>query len=91
MTALLPRSLGLTSCPPDKARAQLSEVVHITLETLRVCGLLLQPVMPHSMDQLLTRLNVPHNNRSAESAVFGAHRGGHALGPQIGHLFKKHA
>ncbi len=34
-------------------------VLYTTLETLRVCGLLLQPAMPRAAARLLDRLNVP--------------------------------
>lgn len=58
-----------------------------TLETLRVCGVLLQPVMPTSMKALLDRLGSPQA-RMARDAAFGS-SGNHALGQSTGHLFRK--
>ena len=73
----------------ETAQTQLNSVIYHTLESLRVCGILLQPVMPGSMESLLRRLSVLDDSRTASHAVFGQHVGGHPLGPSTGHLFRK--
>lgn len=45
---------------------QLNAVLHITLETLRVCGILLQPMIPRLAGNLLNKINVPIDRRSFE-------------------------
>ncbi|XP_014671388.1 PREDICTED: methionine--tRNA ligase, mitochondrial-like [Priapulus caudatus] len=50
---------------PEKQR-HLQTVLHIALESLRVSGLLLQPVMPSLSDSLLTRLGVTPSERTAK-------------------------
>ena len=41
----------------------LDTILHVTMETLRVTAILLQPVTPDLADRLLSRLNVPSDNR----------------------------
>ncbi|CAO3651666.1 unnamed protein product [Cunninghamella blakesleeana] len=50
----------------DKDR--LNTVLYYSLEACRISGLLLQPIMPTKMDELLTRLGVPENERSLSFA-----------------------
>ena len=69
-------------------QGQLDAVLYTTLETLRVCGILLQPVMPGTMSALLDRLGAPPAHRTRAHAAFGS-RAGTPLGPAAGHLFKK--
>ena len=38
-------------------------VLHLTMETLRVCGILLQPIVPELSDTLLKKLGIPKENR----------------------------
>lgn len=45
---------------------QLNAVLHITLETLKVCGILLQPMIPRLAENLLNKINVPKDRRSFE-------------------------
>ena len=50
------------------------DVLHVSLEVLRCAGLLLLPVMPEKMNELLERLSV--SNRDFASAnVFGIVKG----------------
>ncbi|KAL0276660.1 UNVERIFIED_CONTAM: hypothetical protein PYX00_004184 [Menopon gallinae] len=52
-----------------KNRSQRDEVrstIHIALETLRICGILLQPVVPKIADSLLKVLSVDAEHRSFE-------------------------
>lgn len=50
---------------------QLSTVLYVVYETIRICGVLLQPVVPDYANKLLTRLGVPADKRGLEVAVFG--------------------
>jgi len=49
--------------PWELSKKQLSPhlhcVLHLTMETLRVCGILLQPVVPELSDMLLKKLGIP--------------------------------
>lgn len=45
----------------------LQNVLHIIMETLRVAGILLQPVVPSLADNILKRLNVPMCQRTCEN------------------------
>ena len=38
-------------------------VLHLTMETLRVCGILLQPIVPELSDMLLKKLGIPKEKR----------------------------
>ncbi|GFG35949.1 hypothetical protein Cfor_02919 [Coptotermes formosanus] len=38
-------------------------VLHLTMETLRVCGILLQPIVPELSDMLLRKLGIPKEKR----------------------------
>lgn len=44
-------------------REKLSTILHSVMEVLRVCGILLQPIVPTLSSRLLTRLGVPKNER----------------------------
>ena len=72
----------------DEAQQQLVSLLHATLESLRMCGILLQPIMPASMSTLLDRLGIPLERR-----LFGDTQQPqdvvHSLGPAGEHLFKK--
>ncbi len=46
----------------DQARMRL--VLYVTIETLRICAILLQPIMPGSMGKLLDLLGVPADQRT---------------------------
>src|SRR5579871_16115 len=60
----------------DSARMRL--VLYVTIETLRTCAILLQPVMPRSMEKLLDLLGVPTESRRfallGEGAIDAPHR-----------------
>ena len=75
-------------------RHRLSNIMFLMLETLRICSILLQPVMPTACEAVLARLGVgqPHALSAWSSAVYGAaQREGYAVdttsGPFI--LFAK--
>ena len=52
---------GDTTC-----NQHLRVVLHVAMETLRVCGILLQPMVPQLADRLLTRLGVPQDCRGID-------------------------
>ncbi|KAI8146892.1 tRNA synthetases class I (M)-domain-containing protein [Fennellomyces sp. T-0311] len=56
----------LSKDPSQKDR--LNAVLYYAIESCRVAGILLQPVLPSKMDTLLTRLGVPNNKRSLSDA-----------------------
>lgn len=43
---------------------RLETIISITLDTLRVCGIILQPIIPELSEKLLNKLNVGSENRS---------------------------
>lgn len=47
----------------------LQAILHITIETLRVCGIILQPIIPNLCNALLNKINVPINVRSWENIL----------------------
>lgn len=67
--------------PQDHAHLLLT--LHIAMETLRVCGILLQPVIPNLSDKLLTRLGVPSTERNFENSLIAAINGFQSLGQKI--------
>ena len=48
--------------------AHLKTLIHISLETLRVTGILLQPIIPTITEKLLNRLGMPQDKRTLEHA-----------------------
>ncbi|KAI9750566.1 MAG: Mevalonate kinase [Chaenotheca gracillima] len=52
----------------DKARIDV--IIYHCAETLRICGILLQPYMPNKASELLDMLGVAAENRSFSSALF---------------------
>jgi methionyl-tRNA synthetase len=57
----------LAKDPEEKER--LNTVLFYSLEACRVAGILLQPVMPTKMEQLLTRLGVSSEQRLFKNAL----------------------
>lgn len=43
---------------------RLETIISVTLETLRVCGIILQPIIPELSEKLLNKLNVKLENRN---------------------------
>ena len=52
----------------------LNGVIYLLAESLRICGILLQPYMPSKMQQLLDQLGVDPGKRSFQDADFGSDR-----------------
>ncbi|KAM6117349.1 LOW QUALITY PROTEIN: methionine--tRNA ligase, mitochondrial-like [Pterocles gutturalis] len=74
----------------------LDTIIHVTLECLRVYGTLLQPVIPHTADKLLSRLAVEPEERALSNLTFlPRYNGrpcpfeGRQLGPDTGILFHR--
>lgn len=68
----------------------LETVLHVAMETLRVCGILLQPVTPRLACRLLDRLGISKEQRSSEDTeIFSQNQSGHHLGKDAGPLFSK--
>ena len=55
---------------PEK-QAQLDSIIYLCAESLRICGILLQPYMPAKMKQLLDMLGVAEDARMYENADLG--------------------
>ncbi|CAK1594721.1 unnamed protein product [Parnassius mnemosyne] len=47
-----------------ECQKELDVILHITLETLRICGIILQPLIPELATQLLNKLQIPEDCRS---------------------------
>ena len=76
---------------PDspEAQAKVDTILYVTLEALRVSGILLQPIAPSLAAALLDRLAVPPAERTLAHADFGR-SGGEALPKGVqGHLVRK--
>ena len=52
----------------ESDKAYVKTVLHISLETLRVSGILLQPIIPNISQRLLDRLGIPVDKRGLENA-----------------------
>lgn len=53
-------------------KERLMNMLHVACESLRISGILLQPVMPNVSKKLLDTLKVPVGERGWGHAVFGA-------------------
>ncbi|XP_076454257.1 methionine--tRNA ligase, mitochondrial-like [Babylonia areolata] len=60
------------------SRRHLGVVLHVAMETLRVCGVLLQPLVPQLADRLLTRLGVCQERRGLASVGRSVEERAHA-------------
>ena len=49
-------------------------IIYLCAESLRICGILLQPYMPSKMKQLLDQLGVDPEKRMLRDAEFGSDR-----------------
>ena len=54
------------------AESQLNSAIYLCAETLRICGILLQPYMPGKTMQMLDMLGVSEDARKFENAVLGS-------------------
>jgi methionyl-tRNA synthetase len=76
-----------------KKGADLSTILFLTYETVRVASLLLQPVVPEYADKALSRLGLSKDERTLETAKFGGGPSlqlyGRNLGENQGHIIDK--
>ncbi|XP_048369654.1 methionine--tRNA ligase, mitochondrial [Sphaerodactylus townsendi] len=84
------------SCEDPLQQRWRDTILHVTLECLRVYGLLLQPMTPTIADKLLSRLGVGPSERSLRNLTFLSRYHdeqcpfeGRNLGPDTGLLFPK--
>lgn len=47
--------------------------IYLALETVRICSILLQPVIPKGTDAVLTQLSIPQDQRTFEFTAVGQH------------------
>ena len=52
--------------------AELNEIIYLCSESLRICGILLQPFMPDTMKKLLDMLGVAPGARNYANAMLGS-------------------
>ncbi|KAA0709238.1 Methionine--tRNA ligase, mitochondrial [Triplophysa tibetana] len=80
----------------SKDKQWLNTILHVSLECLRIYGILLQPVVPDLADKILSRLGVKTEERNWDSLRFLVkYEGrdctleGRMLGPNLGILFSR--
>ncbi|KAF9881085.1 hypothetical protein CkaCkLH20_01235 [Colletotrichum karsti] len=61
----------LVKAKNPKSQAALHEVIYVTSEAVRSAGILLQPIMPTKMGQLLDLIGVDADKRRFQDAAFG--------------------
>jgi methionyl-tRNA synthetase len=57
--------------PDEKTQRDVKIIIYYAAESLRICGILLQPFMPSKMGQLLDMLGVDAARRTYQDASFG--------------------
>ncbi|XP_071838638.1 methionine--tRNA ligase, mitochondrial-like [Apostichopus japonicus] len=72
----------------EREKDRLETVLHVVMETLRLSGILLQPVTPNLAERLLNRLGIPATQRSFNDLRPFSWQGGH-LGEAEGIVFPK--
>ncbi|XP_022088159.1 methionine--tRNA ligase, mitochondrial-like isoform X1 [Acanthaster planci] len=74
----------------EKDGPWLETVLHVAMETLRICGILLQPVVPDMADRLLSRLGIEGSERTvANLECFTGTGKSTPLGRDTGVLFSR--
>ena len=56
----------------EEAESQLNSTIYLCAETLRICGILLQPYMPGKTMTMLDMLGVSEDARKFENAILGS-------------------
>lgn len=59
----------LVKMKDEKSKETLSTMLHVVLEVLRISGILLQPVIPDLSKRLLTKLQVPGDQRGWKDII----------------------
>ncbi|KAL8994012.1 MAG: hypothetical protein Q9169_005911 [Polycauliona sp. 2 TL-2023] len=60
--------------PLDQHIAKVDSIIYLCAESVRICGIMLQPVMPQRMKHLLDLMGVDDGKRMFQDAVVGADR-----------------
>lgn len=55
-----------------EAAAELDSIIYVCAESIRICGILLQPYMPTKASLLLDMLGVKENRRTCDWTAFAA-------------------
>ena len=53
-------------------KAHLNRIIYLCVESIRICGILLQPYMPGKMEQLMVMLGVEPDARKFENTILGS-------------------
>ncbi|KAL9634002.1 MAG: hypothetical protein Q9204_003175 [Flavoplaca sp. TL-2023a] len=65
---------GIIHLPTDQHIRKVDSIIYLCAESIRICGILLQPVMPQRMRHLLDLMGVDEGRRMFQDAVLGADR-----------------
>ncbi|KAL8773159.1 MAG: hypothetical protein Q9209_001835 [Squamulea sp. 1 TL-2023] len=65
---------GTVHLPTDHNIQKVDSIIYLCAEAIRICGILLQPVMPQRMKHLLDLIGVEEGRRMFKDAVVGADR-----------------
>lgn len=63
----------------DEAIMKLETIISLTMESLRVSGIILQPIIPDFTHKLLQRLSIPHDQRFWKSTKLDLKKVSHNL------------
>lgn len=69
--------------------SELNTVLHLTYESLRICSILMLPVMPNKMAVILDTFAIANDDRFFENAVFGKGSKGRILKSTGSSLFPR--
>lgn len=67
--------------PTREDRLRVNNVLYLSLESLRIAAILLQPVIPQSCDAILNSLSIPMPHRTMEYAKVGYNYSQNGGGP----------
>lgn len=65
---------GIIPLRVDQHVQKVDSIIYLCAESIRICGILLQPVMPQRMKHLLDLMGVDGGRRMFKDAVVGADR-----------------
>ncbi|XP_070173846.1 methionine--tRNA ligase, mitochondrial-like isoform X2 [Littorina saxatilis] len=74
---------ALVKLDDASSEKHLKSVLHVAMETLRVCGILLQPMIPQLTDRLLTRLGVSEEERCISDVCDSGNECARPLGNKV--------
>ena len=70
---------NLIKSTSDLDKTKLVKLLYLVYESLRICGILLQPIVPNLAEDLLNRLNIKPNERSYNFAQVNASQPDHLI------------